>query len=134
MIESDDEDENMTWETRNRPIKAMPARARANTSFSKNHRHRVGRVKRKQRKLITMVTCSNIYLRLFMTKLTRLKQSLIDRSASFSVVHSEVITIEDEDEDDKENVPTPSRHVRPRRGGSLINVAPDDYLELLDSD
>ncbi|KAJ3993174.1 hypothetical protein F5050DRAFT_763719 [Lentinula boryana] len=156
MIESDDEDENMTWETRNRPIKPMPVRARANPSFSKNPSPPSGKGKEKATEsdydddLFEQLPPS-FYDEIDKVELAAGMKSLstssaisaaatgsssvsIDRSASFSVVHSEVITIEDEDEDDKENVPTPSRHVRPRRGGSLINIAPDDILELFDSD
>ncbi|KAJ3780984.1 hypothetical protein GGU10DRAFT_278392 [Lentinula aff. detonsa] len=156
MIESDDEDENMTWETRNRPIKPMPARARANASFSKNPSSPSGKGKEKATEsdydddLFEQLPPS-FYDEIDKVELAAGMKSLttssaisvaatgsssisIDRSASFSVVPSEVITIEDEDEDDKENVPTPSRHVRPRRGGSLINIAPDDILELFDSD
>ncbi|EEB94330.1 hypothetical protein MPER_06871 [Moniliophthora perniciosa FA553] len=53
----------------------------------------------------------------------------VTASASAGSSHTESITIEEEEEDDKENVPMPTRHVRPRRSRS-----PADIIELTDSD
>jgi RecQ-mediated genome instability protein 1 len=43
----------------------------------------------------------------------------------------DVITIEDDDEDDKENVPAPKRHVK-RRMVRQISTAPSDVIDISD--
>jgi len=54
------------------------------------------------------------------------------RSAGAEVIASEVITIEDSDTDDKENIPAPTRHVRRRVNRPLPSQDPGDIIELSD--
>ncbi|KAJ3893272.1 hypothetical protein GG344DRAFT_75154 [Lentinula edodes] len=154
VIESDDEDENATWESRNRPIRPIPARARSSTSSAKPPSPSAGKGKEKATEsdydddMFEELPSSfydeidKVELAVGMKSLSTAsvvstgtgRGSATDHSASFSVVHSEVITVEDDDEDDKENVPAPTRHVRQRRGVPPIMIATDDILELSDSD
>lgn len=151
VIESDDEDENATWESRNRPIRPIPARS---TSSAKPPSPSAGKGKEKATgsdyddDMFEELPSSfydeidKVELAVGMKSLSTAsvvstgmgRGSATDHSASFSVVHSEVITVEDDDEDDKENVPAPTRHVRQRRGVPPIMIATDDILELSDSD
>ncbi|KAJ3907915.1 hypothetical protein F5879DRAFT_986090 [Lentinula edodes] len=154
VIESDDEEENTTWESRNRPMRPIPARARSSTSSAKPPSPSAGKGKEKATEsdydddMFEELPSSfydeidKVELAVGMKSLSTAsvvststgRGSTTDHSASFSVVHSEVITVEDDDEDDKENVPAPTRHVRQRRGVPPIMVATDDILELSDSD
>ncbi|KAH7877187.1 uncharacterized protein C8R40DRAFT_62115 [Lentinula edodes] len=154
VIDSDDEDENTTWESRNRPMRPIPARARSSTSSAKPPSPSAGKGKEKATEsdydddMFEELPSSfydeidKVELAVGMKSLSTAsvvststgRGSTTDHSASFSVVHSEVITVEDDDEDDKENVPAPTRHVRQRRGVPPIMVATDDILELSDSD
>ncbi|KAJ3851578.1 hypothetical protein EV368DRAFT_42845 [Lentinula lateritia] len=154
VIGSDDEDENTTWVSRNRPIRPIPARARSSTSSAKPPSPSAGKGKEKATEsdydddLFEELPSSfydeidKVELAVGMKSLSTAsvvststgRGSTTDHSASFSVVNSEVITVDDDDEDDKENVPAPTRHVRQRRGVPPIMLATDDILELSDSD
>ncbi|KAJ4477247.1 hypothetical protein J3R30DRAFT_3483716 [Lentinula aciculospora] len=155
IIESDDEGENVSWEIKTRPIKPIPARARPSTSSTRRPFPPGGKGKGKATESdydddMFEELPSSFYDEIDKVELAVGMKSLSTSStlpvatigpssnsmsnppASFSVVHSEVITVEDDDEDDKENVPAPTRHVRQRRGVTMN--APDDILELSDSD
>ncbi|KAJ3714197.1 hypothetical protein C8R42DRAFT_252829 [Lentinula raphanica] len=163
IIESDDEDENMTWETRYKPIKPLPSRARDVSSSSKsskkpstpsNGKGKTPAMESDYEDDMFEELPSSFYDEIDKVELAVGMKSLSTSTAGSSttrgsssvsadngtaarssqVITSQVITIEDEDEDDKENVPVPTRHVRRRGGQPTVISTSDDILELSDSD
>ncbi|KAJ3761019.1 hypothetical protein EV360DRAFT_80597 [Lentinula raphanica] len=175
IIESDDEDENMTWGTRYKPIKPLPLRARDVSSSSKsskkpstpsNGKGKTPAMESDYEDDMFEELPSSFYDEIDKVELAvgmkslftstsgpststtrgsssisadnqaaaRSSQVITSQVITSQVITSQVITIEDEDEDDKENVPVPTRHVRRRGGQPTVISTSDDILELSDSD
>lgn len=153
IIESDDDDE---WEVENRPIKPIPSRARPSTSSVDQSLS--GKGKGVESPKADSDYGDDYYDDLPSSILENMDQLVgveggmssmstassagpaqnssvaesATRSATYSVVRSPII-IEDNEEDDKENVAVPTRHVRQRTAGRAI-VVDEDVMELTDSE
>ncbi|KAF5391623.1 hypothetical protein D9757_002401 [Collybiopsis confluens] len=149
-VESDDEaGENRQVGTR--AIKPMPARARTSTSSIGLPAHDKGKAKvpesdfddmfndlpssfweKADQIVIEEVTKSLPSPPAALPTDTSSTDALESLGASYHVANAEVITIEDDEEDDKENVPVPTRHVRRRTAGRP--VIQGEVIDLSDSD